>query len=297
MAPPPITNGMMSQGPPPGNPNLLTALSSEKMYPPGYNMVFNSQNPNAPPIYPCGNCRREVHEDEQAILCESGCNFWFHRVCSGLQEFAFRMLAQETYAEWVCDTCFKTKNVPTVVFKRGESNWNNPNHVQQQFHNFQQQRYSNNASNSQIRGASGGPPLNSSMPPMGQGNFYTGHPGSGQMNSSHASTRMMRPGTDPRMMGPGGMGPGGTGPGGMGPRNPRMAQRMMGPGPSMPPSLNNIGHQILNLIPMAETEKDNIDGNDMIDVGDLIAGCPLEYLVTMGSTTEPQTAIPNGNLL
>ena len=42
MAPPPITNGMMSQGPPPGNPNLLTALSSEKMYPPGYNMVFHS---------------------------------------------------------------------------------------------------------------------------------------------------------------------------------------------------------------------------------------------------------------
>merc|ERR1711902_233853 len=108
--------GMMSRGPPPGNPNPLS-LSSEKLYPPGHNMVFNPQNPNAPPIYPCGNCRREVHDNDQAILCESGCNFWFHRVCTGLQEFAFHQLTQEVYAEWVCDTCFKTKDVPLVKFK------------------------------------------------------------------------------------------------------------------------------------------------------------------------------------
>lgn len=42
-------------------------------------MVFNPQNPNAPPIYPCGVCHKEVHDNDQAILCESGCNFWFHR--------------------------------------------------------------------------------------------------------------------------------------------------------------------------------------------------------------------------
>jgi hypothetical protein len=42
-------------------------------------MVFNPQNPNAPPIYPCGICHKEVHDNDQAILCESGCNFWFHR--------------------------------------------------------------------------------------------------------------------------------------------------------------------------------------------------------------------------
>ena len=102
--------------PPTGNPKPLS-LSSEKLYPPGHNMVFNPQNPNAPPIYPCGNCRREVHDNDQAILCESGCNFWFHRVCTGLQEFAFHQLTQEVYAEWVCDTCFKTKDVPLVKFK------------------------------------------------------------------------------------------------------------------------------------------------------------------------------------
>ena len=80
-------------------------------------VVFNPQNPNAPPIYLCGNCRREVQDNDQAILCESGCNFWFHRVCTGLQEFAFHQLTQEVYAEWVCDTCFKTKDVPLVKFK------------------------------------------------------------------------------------------------------------------------------------------------------------------------------------
>ena len=90
--------------PPTGNPKPLS-LSLERLYPPG-NMVLNPQNPNAPPIYPCGNCRREVHEHDQAILCESGCNFWFHRVCSGLQEYGFYWLTQQENAEWVCDTCF-----------------------------------------------------------------------------------------------------------------------------------------------------------------------------------------------
>ena len=47
------------------------------------NMLFNPQNPNDPPIYPCGHCRYVVYDNDQAILCESGCNFWFHRVCIG----------------------------------------------------------------------------------------------------------------------------------------------------------------------------------------------------------------------
>lgn len=50
-----------------------------QIYPPDQPMVFNPQNPNAPPIYPCGVCHKEVHDNDQAILCESGCNFWFHR--------------------------------------------------------------------------------------------------------------------------------------------------------------------------------------------------------------------------
>ena len=98
-------------------PSPLSMMSNEKVYPPGQPMVFNLQNPSAPPIYPCGVCRREVNDNDQAILCESGCNFWFHRICTGLAENAFHFLTQEIYAEWVCDKCFTTKDVPLVKFK------------------------------------------------------------------------------------------------------------------------------------------------------------------------------------
>merc|ERR1719461_1361375 len=99
-----------------GGPSPLS-MSSEKVYPADQPMVFNPQNPNAPPIYPCGICHKEVHDNDQAILCESGCNFWFHRICTGLAETAFHFLTQEIYAEWVCDKCFSQKDVPLVKFK------------------------------------------------------------------------------------------------------------------------------------------------------------------------------------
>ncbi|XP_046559026.1 protein pygopus-like [Haliotis rubra] len=98
--------GMPPQGP-----------GSGKMYPPNQPMVFNHSNPNAPPIYPCGICHKEVHDNDQAILCESGCNFWFHRICTGLTDPAFSMLKAEVYAEWVCDKCLSTKNIPLVKLK------------------------------------------------------------------------------------------------------------------------------------------------------------------------------------
>merc|ERR1712183_706731 len=108
---PPVMRG----GPPGmGGPGVM---GRDTIYPPDQPMIFNPQNPSAPPIYPCGICRKEVHENDQAILCESGCNFWFHRVCTGLAEAAFHFLTQEIYAEWVCDNCFNTKNVPLVKFK------------------------------------------------------------------------------------------------------------------------------------------------------------------------------------
>lgn len=92
-------------------------VSAGKVYPVDQPMVFNSQNPNAPPIYPCGVCHKEVHDNDQAILCESGCNFWFHRGCTGLTEAAFQLLTAEVYAEWVCDKCLHSKNIPLVKFK------------------------------------------------------------------------------------------------------------------------------------------------------------------------------------
>ncbi|KFM70678.1 Protein pygopus, partial [Stegodyphus mimosarum] len=97
--------------------NLLIKNAHEKVYPPDQPMVFNPQNPNAPPIYPCGICHKEVHDNDQAVLCESGCNFWFHRVCTGLTEPAFHLLSAEVYAEWVCDKCLSSKNIPLVKFK------------------------------------------------------------------------------------------------------------------------------------------------------------------------------------
>ncbi|KAH1011689.1 hypothetical protein HUJ04_001007 [Dendroctonus ponderosae] len=115
-------------GPPMNNNNFMMSpmnamyskpmpVSAGKVYPADQPMVFNSQNPNAPPIYPCGICHKEVHDNDQAILCESGCNFWFHRGCTGLTEHAFQLLTAEVYAEWVCDKCLATKNIPLVKFK------------------------------------------------------------------------------------------------------------------------------------------------------------------------------------
>jgi hypothetical protein len=110
---PPVGMGQTQwNGPPKPMP-----MQSGKMYPPDQPMVFNQQNPNAPPIYPCGVCHKEVHDNDQAIPCESGCNFWFHRICTGLTEAAYHFLTQEVYAEWVCDKCLNTKNIPLVKFK------------------------------------------------------------------------------------------------------------------------------------------------------------------------------------
>ena len=66
-------NMMAGNGPKP------MSIGAGKMYPPDQQKVFNPQNPSAPPIYPCGACHKEVHDNDQGILCESGCNFFFHR--------------------------------------------------------------------------------------------------------------------------------------------------------------------------------------------------------------------------
>ena len=114
--PPSMGPPSLDMGPPP--PSASSApLGRDTVYPPDQPVIFNQQNPSAPPIYPCGICRKEVHENDQAILCESGCNFWFHRSCTGLAEVAFHYLTQEIYAEWVCDNCFNSKDVPLVKFK------------------------------------------------------------------------------------------------------------------------------------------------------------------------------------
>jgi hypothetical protein len=113
--PPP---GPHQMGPPP--PNMKGGggpMMSGKVYPADQPRVFNSANPNAPPIYPCGICHKEVHDNDQAILCESGCNFWYHRACTGLSDSAYAFLNEEIYAEWACDNCMASKSVPLVKCK------------------------------------------------------------------------------------------------------------------------------------------------------------------------------------
>ncbi|CAB0012968.1 unnamed protein product [Nesidiocoris tenuis] len=115
---PPMQHQHAMQHPPHGYPPPKPMpVSAGKVYPVDQPMVFNPQNPNAPPIYPCGVCHKEVHDNDQAILCESGCNFWFHRICTGLTEGAYQLLTAEVYAEWVCDKCLTTKSIPLVKFK------------------------------------------------------------------------------------------------------------------------------------------------------------------------------------
>lgn len=106
MPPFPVQSGKGVAGP----------MAMGKVYPPDQHRVFNSANPNAPPIYPCGVCHKEVNEQDQAILCESGCNFWYHRACTGLTDVAYSLLTDEIYAEWACDRCMN-KLIPLVKCK------------------------------------------------------------------------------------------------------------------------------------------------------------------------------------
>lgn len=110
-APPPHPRGMMlMHGPPP--PQMMP-----RTYPPHTHHINNPQNPNSSSIAICGSCHKEAQDTEGTVLCESGCNFFYHRTCVGLTEHALKMLNQENYAEWVCDKCFAEKHVPPVKLK------------------------------------------------------------------------------------------------------------------------------------------------------------------------------------
>ncbi|XP_074599027.1 uncharacterized protein LOC141853545 [Brevipalpus obovatus] len=102
--------GGMPNAPPPRPMGDMSGM----MYLP---LIRNSQNQNAPPIYACGGCRREIAENEAALLCESGCNFWYHKQCSGLSDDAYNMIKADFLVEWACDQCFSRGGVPLFKFK------------------------------------------------------------------------------------------------------------------------------------------------------------------------------------
>lgn len=70
-------NNQMSQMPPNGLKPITN--SSEKIYPADKSIVFNPQNPNAPPIYACGMCHKEINDNDEAVFCDLGCKFFYHR--------------------------------------------------------------------------------------------------------------------------------------------------------------------------------------------------------------------------
>ncbi|XP_078503669.1 pygopus homolog 2 isoform X1 [Lissotriton helveticus] len=68
-------------------------------------------------VYPCGACRNEVNDDQDAILCEASCQKWFHRECTGMTESAYGLLTTESSAVWACDYCLKTKEIQSVYIR------------------------------------------------------------------------------------------------------------------------------------------------------------------------------------
>lgn len=74
----------------------------------------NNGGPISEPVYPCGICHKEVDDNDDAILCETGCGKWYHRVCTGLTVAAYNLLTNSINAEWVCNSCIETKKIPLV---------------------------------------------------------------------------------------------------------------------------------------------------------------------------------------
>nr|XP_020653012.1 pygopus homolog 2 [Pogona vitticeps] len=94
--------------------------------PPGYGggpqpMRRGNSGHQPPPglVYPCGACRSEVNDDQDAILCEASCQKWFHRECTGMTENAYGLLTTEASAVWACDFCLKTKEIQAVYIREG----------------------------------------------------------------------------------------------------------------------------------------------------------------------------------
>ncbi|KAL6461165.1 hypothetical protein MHYP_G00311310 [Metynnis hypsauchen] len=69
-------------------------------------------------VFPCGFCLSEVHDDQEAILCEASCQRWYHRDCTGLTEPAYGLLTRESAAVWACDMCLKTKEIQAVYVRQ-----------------------------------------------------------------------------------------------------------------------------------------------------------------------------------
>ncbi|KAF6029877.1 hypothetical protein EB796_011814 [Bugula neritina] len=73
-----------------------------------------SHPPPLVPLFSCGTCHKEITETDEALLCELGCNIWFHRQCTCMTEAAYQYISKEPAASWACDSCFDNKRVPMI---------------------------------------------------------------------------------------------------------------------------------------------------------------------------------------
>eukprot|EP00056_Hartaetosiga_gracilis_P012246 m.194479 g.194479 ORF g.194479 m.194479 type:complete len:222 (-) comp13660_c0_seq7:354-1019(-) len=55
--------------------------------------------------YPCNICHKEVRDNDRAVLCERGCQTWFHAACVGLTNDGYALLCNLKDSEWMCDVC------------------------------------------------------------------------------------------------------------------------------------------------------------------------------------------------
>ncbi|KAM6106451.1 pygopus homolog 2 isoform 2-T2 [Pterocles gutturalis] len=112
-APPAFTPGTAARGT--GTPET----NSLPPPPPGKAAGASGHQPPPGLVYPCGACRNEVNDDQDAILCEASCQKWFHRECTGMTENAYGLLTTEASAVWACDFCLKTKEIQSVYIREG----------------------------------------------------------------------------------------------------------------------------------------------------------------------------------
>lgn len=63
------------------NPNIgnKPITANDKIYPHDKPYITNPQNPSAPPTYTCGECHKEVNDNAEALQCDGGCKFFYHR--------------------------------------------------------------------------------------------------------------------------------------------------------------------------------------------------------------------------
>ncbi|KAG8146830.1 hypothetical protein E2320_013931 [Naja naja] len=113
---PAAVNGTQPAFPP--NSTGPSGPSEGNPLPPASKAAGNSGHQPPPGlVYPCGACRSEVNDDQDAILCEASCQKWFHRECTGMTENAYGLLTTEASAVWACDFCLKTKEIQSVYIR------------------------------------------------------------------------------------------------------------------------------------------------------------------------------------